>query len=271
VDLSEVLKMNQWRLLLVSAACLSTLVIWGCELEECEEGDETCCEEGDDECEENQADGGTVSDSGGGTTTDTGRDTSDSSGGGRDTDLGCGADNACNSTCASDPDCEPASCDCDDTDEVCDNASSGGTGNCACDDDCNGTSACRDDDYCDDSCPADADPNCDCACDYNADVCESVRRGSTDECECDFDCEVSPGTCKFDDHCDTFCPAGVDPDCEEDPVDCSCDYNEGICEVASRGSENACACDADCVGADPCKSDTHCDTWCPAGFDPDCR
>jgi hypothetical protein len=51
-------------------------------------------------------------------------------------------------------------------------------------------------------------------------------------------------------------------------VACDCDFNAGICEPEAPGSTTACGCDPDC--GTPCGQDGHCDSWCPAGQDPDC-
>ena len=106
------------------------------------------------------------------------------------------------------------------------------------------------------SCPED----CPCECDTNA-FCEAAEKNSAETCDCDADCTEGHHACEVDDHCDTYCPKGEDPDCD----DCKCDYNEGICEPESDGSDTACDCDPDCADTDPCGEDDHCDTWC----DPD--
>jgi hypothetical protein len=264
---------NLRHLLLFSLIGASAWAI-GCSLDECEttadcEEGATCVIEVGEETgtcegpETNGTDTGGTVDAGRDSGTDIGRDS------GTDPTPVCGGDGACNPDCGgTDPDCT-STCDCDNTVSFCDNSGSS-TAVCACDDDCIGRTACSDDGFCDDSCPEGSDLNCDCSCDYNDNVCESRARGTTETCACDFDCQNGETACGDDNHCDTFCPDGTDPDCDTEP-ECSCDYNEGICEVASRGSSMECMCDTDCVGADPCKNDGHCDTWCPAGFDPDCR
>ncbi len=132
--------------------------------------------------------------------------------------------------------------------------------------------SCGSDGTCDNFCPPGADPDCDvetCDCDYYGGICEADAPDSSDFCDCDDDCGAGDRACSADSHCDTFCPDGFDPDCDDPPA-CDCDYNDGICEAAERGSSETCACDEDCAGTDACKSDGHCDTWCPDGFDPDC-
>lgn len=251
----------------------------GCSLDECETTAD--CEEGAT-CEievgeetgtcVGPADSGTGNSTDSGGTVDAGRDAGTDIGRDSGTDPApfCGGDGSCNPVCGgTDPDCT-AVCDCDSTASFCDNTGAS-SATCACDDDCNGRTACADDGFCDDSCPEGSDLNCDCSCDFNDNVCESRARDTVETCACDFDCQNGETACGDDNHCDTFCPDGTDPDCVTAPVDCRCDYNAGICEVASRGSTTECDCDEDCAGTDPCKSDGHCDTWCPAGFDPDCR
>lgn len=124
--------------------------------------------------------------------------------------------------------------------------------------------ACGLDSFCDETC--DSDPDCGaCACDFNP-ICEAAERGSDVACACDPDCSGGGEACSADARCDTWCPANVDPDCA-----CNCDYNDGICEAASRDSSATCRCDADCAdGHEACEADAHCDTWCPTGVDPDC-
>lgn len=187
---------------------------------------------------------------------------------GTDTNRGCGADNFCNTTCSNDPDC---GCACERQGGRCDAVSAGSSASCGCDNDCSGRSACLADGSCDTFCPN--DPDCvtetECQCDYNGRICEASRPGSSSTCTCDPDCSGGRVACSSDGHCDTFCPRDTDPDCRTSPT-CSCDYNEGICEAKRRGSSDNCECDEDCDGTFACKSDGHCDTWCPAGDDPDC-
>jgi hypothetical protein len=105
-----------------------------------------------------------------------------------------------------------------------------------------------------------------CSCDYNMGICEPAARSSTAPCTCDPDCTGGAMPCQGDGHCDTWCPAGVDPDCTA----CACDYNP-YCEAASMGSSATCACDPSCdLNEVACADDAHCDTWCPSGADPDC-
>lgn len=52
---------------------------------------------------------------------------------------------------------------------------------------------------------------------------------------------------------------------------CECDYFENVCEAAAKCSDQTCGCDPDCSGLETaCKSDAHCDSWCPTDEDPDC-
>ncbi|MBU0550082.1 DUF2817 domain-containing protein [Myxococcota bacterium] len=75
---------------------------------------------------------------------------------------------------------------------------------------------------------------------------------------------TSEAHCIGDGRCDVACR--VDPDC-----DCACDYHARVCEPAARGVVTVCGCDPDCAdGAAACVAEGHCDTWCPAGADPDC-
>jgi hypothetical protein len=104
-----------------------------------------------------------------------------------------------------------------------------------------------------------------CDCDFYRDICEPGAPNSAVACSCDPDCSGGKQPCGDDGHCDSWCPAGVDPDCG-----CSCDYNE-YCEAAERDSSETCLCDPDCEPHDwACSDDGHCDTWCPTGYDPDC-
>lgn len=195
----------------------------------------------------------------------------DAGGGGTDGGgVDCSSDGVCEAGCGStDPDC---GCSCDRDTTRCDAVSSGSTTACQCDPDCG--IACTSDGSCDTFCPADRDPDCEtseCACDVFGGVCEAAEFGSTTTCACDEDCVGGAVACSEDDHCDSYCPEGTDPDCGE-PTECSCDFNEGICEPNADGSSDACECDPDCAGGEqPCKFDGHCDSWCPDGFDPDCE
>ncbi|NUN14159.1 MAG: hypothetical protein HUU55_11045 [Myxococcales bacterium] len=64
-----------------------------------------------------------------------------------------------------------------------------------------------------------------CSCDYWGFVCEASEKCTSTPCDCDADCAdvctdatlIAP--CGADDHCDTWCPTGVDPDCAGDPED----------------------------------------------------
>lgn len=168
------------------------------------------------------------------------------------------------------------------TDEYCD----------TCPDDCGacdtpscGDGACTQGEDCG-SCPQDCD--CPCECDHNVQgVCEADHPGTSASCACDPDCD-SQGACISDGHCDTYCPDGDDPDCNTacdksahyDPdcktsqAACSCDYHNDVCEMEVKHDANMkpCYCDSDCYDefTDPCVDEGHCDTWCPAGQDPDC-
>lgn len=106
------------------------------------------------------------------------------------------------------------SCDCDFHAGVCEAEAPGSSTACACDGDC-GT-ACGADGHCDTWCPSGTDPDCDCSCDFN-EYCEAAAQGSSDTCACDPDCELNEWACDDDGHCDTWCPSGVDPDCNADP------------------------------------------------------
>jgi hypothetical protein len=124
--------------------------------------------------------------------------------------------------------------------------------------------SCTGDGFCDSLC--EADPDCECSCDYFTDVCEAAEENTDETCACDPDCAGDLEACSLDDHCDSYCPTDVDPDCE-----CSCDYFTGVCEAAEDGSTATCRCDLDCQsGETACSEDDHCDSWCPAGTDPDC-
>jgi hypothetical protein len=54
---------------------------------------------------------------------------------------------------------------------------------------------------------------CACDCDYFSGICEAAEQNSAVACACDPDCEAGGVPCAFDDHCDTWCPTGADPDC----------------------------------------------------------
>ena len=117
-------------------------------------------------------------------------------------------------------------------------------------------------------------------CDYNNGICEpkldyksSGCMDDVEACPIDEDCTVSQGPCESDSHCDTWCPEGLDPDC-----DCSCDSLPSICDSNGEGRGEACACDPDCSGqAEPCALDTYCDVNCwneavaETCFDLDCE
>ncbi|HEY3354274.1 MAG TPA: hypothetical protein VGQ83_13560, partial [Polyangia bacterium] len=75
-----------------------------------------------------------------------------------------------------------------------------------------------------------------CACDLYRGVCEPGAPGSAAPCACDPDCAGGVEPCGADGHCDTWCPAGRDPDCA-----CACQYNE-YCEAAAHSSTATCAC-----------------------------
>jgi protein MpaA len=72
--------------------------------------------------------------------------------------------------------------------------------------------SCAIDGYCDVLCEADGD--CECPCDYNS-ACEAAMRNSTATCACDGNCFDGRVACQADQHCDTWCPEGADPDCSE--------------------------------------------------------
>lgn len=122
-----------------------------------------------------------------------------------------------------------ATCDCDFSGGICEPDSPGSTTACSCDPDCSGTTPCGADGHCDSWCPANSDPDCNCACDYN-EYCEAGTQGGTDTCACDPDCELNEWACSDDGHCDTWCLAGADPDC--DPGANACDAR--FMEVGSR-------------------------------------
>jgi len=125
-------------------------------------------------------------------------------------------------SCAVDETCVAGACvlvcDCDFNAGICEPDSPGSTTACSCDDDCIGGSPCETDGHCDTWCPPNADVDCDCACDYN-EYCEAGTQGGTDTCACDPDCEPNEWACDDDGHCDTWCTAGVDPDCPAGSVD----------------------------------------------------
>lgn len=108
--------------------------------------------------------------------------------------------------------------------------------------------------------------------------CDTDDEGdATDTKQEEAKVEVAEGPCIADNLCNTVdCGGGkpkawganTDPDCND--TACNCNYNPNICEPASKGSTDACACDWDCQDADPCSKDGHCDLWCPKGTDLDC-
>jgi hypothetical protein len=103
-----------------------------------------------------------------------------------------------------------------------------------------------------------------CDCDFTSGICEPDSPGVTTACSCDPDC-TGGSACASDGHCDSWCPPDSDLDC-----DCGCDYNE-YCEAGTQGGTDTCACDPDCeLNEVACEDDGHCDTWCAAGWDPDC-
>jgi hypothetical protein len=159
---------------------------------------------------------------------------------------------------------------------------------CQYDPDCGSAPDCSSDSWCNPDCAQTTDPDCavDCTCDYNSGICEPEAKGSTTACHCDDDC-IGKSPCGADSHCDTWCPSGTDPycgsaDCDQsaffDPdcksSGCSCDYHNNVCEMEIKNDANMkpCYCDSDCSDEyfDPCGGDSHCDTWCPSGQDPDC-
>lgn len=252
--------MNQWRVWSLVALMATATFVFGCELEE-DEG----LDGGIDTSDAGGGGGGTCTDGDGICGEGCGTLDSDCGGGGGG---GCvSGDGVCGAGCTSATDSDCGTCTCDVFSGICNVSTNGSTNACTCDPDC-GT-PCGSDGTCDTMCPAGADPDCEveCECDTNR-FCEAARPGTTDTCTCDDDCGAGDAACSADGHCDTFCPDGEDPDCA--PT-CDCDYNPGICEAEAPGASTACDCDEDCAGGlDPCKSDGHCDTWCPDGFDPDC-
>jgi hypothetical protein len=271
---------NQMWWMLLGAAGLAGLVqactFEDCELDaDCAEGEVCVIETGETIGTCTPAGGEATPDAGGG-----GGGGGSDTGGGGGTPPDCSANGTCNPACApsADPDCTPSpACTCDALPNVCNVTASGSATPCACDPDCAARSACSDDDYCDTACPENTDPNCRCNCNYNENVCEARARGSREACICDIDCVPAGQACTRDSHCDSWCPSGVDPDCApfsgngQNPS-CSCDWNRNVCEARARNTDEICACDPDCAGGlEACKSDGHCDTFCPAGFDPDCR
>jgi hypothetical protein len=150
-------------------------------------------------------------------------------------------------------------CSCRSTDDT-------GTG---CHDDGDGADPavrCVSDGFCDSACPNGTDPDCSsCSCDRNPDACNTASYGSTSDCSCDPNCTSVDHACGADDYDDTYCNS--DPDREG----CGCDYYTGVCESADRNSTTDCPCDVDCDDYHhACVLDSHCDTWCPIGADPDC-
>ncbi len=102
----------------------------------------------------------------------------------------------------------------------------------------------------------------------------------TNECETPgmTDCNSSgTGFVECDDHNENGClewgpvnecPEGEtckDGECGEY---CTCDNEQGICEVDSPHTTDPCTCDPDC--GTPCTADGYCDPWCTPGEDPDC-
>ena len=135
-----------------------------------------------------------------------------------------------------------------------------------------------------------------CDCDYWGFVCEAAAKCSTHPCPCDPDCAGSVGhdeilvgeiaACNADEHCDSWCPTGADPDCEGhewDGKQCDtptpagpsfglseCDYFSQICDASADGTAE-CADDPDCDGeTSACSQDGACDIKCAEGADPDC-
>jgi hypothetical protein len=58
---------------------------------------------------------------------------------------------------------------------------------------------------------------------------------------------------------------------------CACDFWGFVCEAKDQCSAVVCDCDPDCQDTctanellAPCRTDGHCDTYCPTGTDPDC-
>ncbi|MBN1944510.1 MAG: DUF2817 domain-containing protein [Bradymonadales bacterium] len=121
----------------------------------------------------------------------------------------CAQDGFCDRLCTTDPDC---ACSCD-YNQYCEAAARGSDETCPCDPDCEGgLAACSMDGHCDTWCPTDTDPDCPCSCNFN-EYCEAAARGSAETCRCDPNCQDGQTACSADDHCDTWCPEGVDPDC----------------------------------------------------------
>ena len=64
-----------------------------------------------------------------------------------------------------------------------------------------------------------------CRCDFYFDVCEARKKDSQSACQCDPDCEPKiksladisefqlKDPCMKDEHCDSWCPSFIDPDC----------------------------------------------------------
>lgn len=160
---------------------------------------------------------------------------------------------------------------------------------CNYDPDCGSGPDCTNDNWCNPDCATGGDPDCAvaCTCDYHDGICEPTAKESSAACACDDDCAGGKTPCGDDGHCDTWCPSGTDPDCGSSDCDqsafydpdcksstCSCDYHNDVCEMQTKNDANMkpCYCDADCSDEyfDPCSNEGHCDTWCPAGQDPDC-
>lgn len=157
-----------------------------------------------------------------------------------------------------------------DSDESC-SSCPGDCGACSVgavcgDGECDNTESCS-------SCPRDCG-NCN-----QGPICGDGTCNGTETCNtCSQDCACAPfcgdGHCDDDESCTV---EGLEEagDCVADcgycdQPDCDCDYNEDVCEPEEKNSTVACYCDPDCEFLDPCDADDHCDTWCPAGTDPDC-
>lgn len=52
------------------------------------------------------------------------------------------------------------------------------------------------------------------ACDWYSGICEAQFKDSNIACFCDADCTEGVEPCASDGHCDNWCPAGYDPDCD---------------------------------------------------------
>ncbi len=66
-----------------------------------------------------------------------------------------------------------------------------------------------------------------CSCDFHVEACETSCRGCSSPCTCDVDCRLPSGSydraCVEDRHCDSWCPLGLDPDCESSVSDAGVD------------------------------------------------